>query len=68
MSNQRLRGDIIKALLFKKSMEQRELARMIGCSETWMSLVVRGHRTPSLELAEQIGVVLGTDVDFLLKD
>jgi transcriptional regulator with XRE-family HTH domain len=35
--------------MYKKS--QRELARAIGCSESSISLILRGKRRPSLDLA-----------------
>jgi DNA-binding transcriptional regulator YdaS (Cro superfamily) len=45
---------------------QKELALLVGVTQTWMTLVVNGHQRPSAELAARIADA--TDGKVTLKD
>lgn len=49
----------VKSEMALKGLTSREVAREIGCSETWFSLVINGHRkSPRVRkaIAETLGV------------
>jgi DNA-binding transcriptional regulator YdaS (Cro superfamily) len=45
---------------------QKELALLLGITQTWMTLIVNGHARPSAELAAKIADA--TDGKVTLKD
>lgn len=45
---------------------QKELALLLGITQTWMTLIVNGHQRPSAELAARIADA--TDGKVTLKD
>ena len=49
----------------KKGMSRKELAAAVGCSESMITKVELGVKTPSMSLAGKISKVLGKSVDSL---
>jgi transcriptional regulator with XRE-family HTH domain len=50
----------------KQNMEQKELAKILGISVSYLNKVEKGNRNPSLQLLIRIRNVLGTTLDELL--
>lgn len=58
-------GHAIKLMRVGRGLSQVELAQAADCSANYLSLVERGHRTPSLSFVEKVASALGasgTDV------
>ena len=51
----------IKDMRQKEQLKQAQLAKLIGVSPSYLSLIERGKRRPSVEAAKRIGAVLGFD-------
>lgn len=47
---------------------QRKLAKEVGVTESYISHIVAGRRTPSLRVAERISKVLGCSVDEFIME
>ena len=58
-------GPSIKALRKLAGISQGECAEMIGVSQTYLSLIERGVRQPSLYLIEQISKAIGLPVYYI---
>jgi len=61
-------GKQIKAAREISNMTQRELAEQISCTTQHISAIERGTKQPKLETLVSIANVLGTSIDFLLRD
>lgn len=58
-------GAAIKSLRKLAGISQGECAEMIWVSQTYLSLIERGVKQPSLYLIEQIGKVIGVPVYYI---
>lgn len=47
-------GRNLLALFLKENPTQKRFAQAIGCSESHLSLIIAGKRTPSLRLSKRI--------------
>lgn len=59
-------GKRIENELSKSNMSQRELSNIIGVDESIVSRIVRGDRSPRLEVLANIATALHTTSDYLL--
>ena len=59
-------GGRISELLDKNGMTQRELADMVGVTETSMSRYIKGDRMPKGPIIANIALALHTTADYLL--
>lgn len=59
-------GDRIRALREEKGINQRDLARYLGISNTTLSQYENGQRTPSDEIKIKIANYFDVSVDYLL--
>ena len=59
-------GEQIAALLVENGMTQRELAHMVGTTESAMSKYVKGEREPRAEILANIATALHTTSEYLL--
>ena len=50
-----------------EKLKNHELAKMFGVSTLYISLLLNGHRRPSLELADKINAITGIPVLDLLR-
>lgn len=58
-------GMSIRKVRQERNLKQRELAGMIGISNTYMSQIELGTSLPSQKLVEQIAIALNISVGFL---
>lgn len=58
-------GDRITVLLKDKHITQKELAMMIGVTESALSRYIRGEREPKLEVLANLATALDTTMDYL---
>lgn len=58
----------IALILRSRRMTNRELSRLAGYSETWISLVVNGRERPSPRLSARLAEVLGVPEADLFGD
>lgn len=56
----------IKELLKKNDMNQKELAEIIGTTETSISRYVQGHRIPKLPIAIKMAKALHTTAEYIM--
>lgn len=56
----------IKELLKKNDMSQKELALLIGTTETSISRYVQGHRIPKLPIAIKMAKALHTTAEYIM--
>jgi transcriptional regulator with XRE-family HTH domain len=49
----------------RRGMSQAELAKLVGVSASWISLLERGLVDPKDDLAEKLSLVLGVGVEVL---
>ena len=61
-------ADNIRAERNRKNLSQVDLAKKIGVSESTISLIERSIQTPSIFIVSDIAVVLGIDINDLLKN
>lgn len=59
-------GARINALLDRRDMTQKELARQLGISEQFLSAILRGKKAPSVRRAREIATALGTSIDYIM--
>jgi len=59
--------EMIELKMFEKKLKQKELAKILGISDTRVSEVLRGKRKVNLELAKKLHTKLGIDASFLLQ-
>lgn len=57
----------IKELMEKNGMKQTELAEIAGVSQAFMSIIIRGYKTPSVAVLKRIADYFGVTVDYLLN-
>ncbi len=60
-------GERIVALLKEKSMAQKDLAMMIGVTESALSRYISNEREPKIEVLANLATALDTTVDYLIK-
>lgn len=60
-------GERILALLKRKHIAQKDLAMMIGVTESALSRYIKNEREPKLEVLANIATALDTTVDYLAK-
>ena len=53
--------------MFELNIKQKQLAKLIGVSETRISEILNGKRKLNFELAKKLHSKLNIDADFLLK-
>lgn len=58
-------GDRIVSLLKEQHMSQKDLAMMIGVTESALSRYINNEREPRLEVLANLATALNTTVDFL---
>lgn len=58
--------DKLKTLMEEKNVLQEELATAVGVSQTFISYILNGFKTPSLDVAKRIADYLGVTVDELI--
>lgn len=58
-------GDRINALLKEKHMTQKDLATMIGVTESALSRYISNEREPKIEVLANLATALDTTVDYL---
>ena len=63
---QNITGEKIHALLKRKGMTQKELAKRAGLTEASISRYITGDRTPTSANLATIAGILGTSFEFLL--
>jgi transcriptional regulator with XRE-family HTH domain len=56
----------IKYLLKKNNISQKELAEIIGTTETSISRYVQGHRIPKLPIAIKMAKALHTTAEYIM--
>jgi transcriptional regulator with XRE-family HTH domain len=67
MSPRRL-STMVKELRAKRGLSQRELAKMVGISDVYITLLETGQRkNPSLAILKKIAKALGVPVTTLLE-
>jgi transcriptional regulator with XRE-family HTH domain len=69
MSNEYLLlfGKRVRELRKAKKLSQLQLADKVGVDRSYVGLLERGERNPSLEVIAEIAKALGTKPDILLK-
>lgn len=60
-------GRNLMILLYDKKIEQRELAKVAGCTEAMISRVIKGERDICSEKLKKIADYLEVSVDELLR-
>lgn len=59
-------GDRLILALLERKMKQKELARMVGMTETTISRYINDQRMPDIVFLEKAAVLLNVSADFLL--
>ncbi len=59
-------ADNVHRLRLKKQFSQKALARRVGISVSYVSMLERGHRSPPLETVERLAKALGVPPTRLL--
>lgn len=60
-------GKKVKNLRISRDLYQSELAQRVGVTQTHISDIENGKKTPSLDLIIRISNSLGCSVDYLVK-
>ncbi len=60
-------GDRIKTLMDKYGFTQKELASMVGVTESAMSRYLKDEREPKIEVISNLATALGTTSDYLIS-
>lgn len=58
-------GDRILTLVKEKKISQKDLALMIGVSESALSRYIKNEREPSIEVMANLATALDTTIDYL---
>lgn len=58
-------GERVLALLKKKNISQKRLAKMIGVTESALSRYINNEREPKIEVLANMATALETTVDYL---
>lgn len=61
-------GKKLKALVEKKNISQVQLAEVAGVSQAFMSYVLNGYKTPSVQVLKRIADFLDVTVDDLIDE
>lgn len=61
-------GKKISELSMQQGISQRDLATMIGVTETTISRYIKGTREPKIEILSNLATVLNVTVDDLIGD
>ena len=59
--------DVIELKMFEKKMKRKEMAKLLGISDTRLSEVMHGKRKVNMELAKRLYKTLGVDPKFILE-
>lgn len=59
-------GDVIRDLRNNCGLTQRELAERVGVEQSTISMIEKGERKPSLDLAEKLADIFGVSTDDIL--
>ena len=60
-------GDRIQALMEESEYTQKELASMVGVTESTMSRYISGDRTPKSNIVANLATALNTTSDYLIS-
>lgn len=58
-------GQAIKTLRKNELMNQEEFASSVGITQSYLSLIEKGHKKPSLEVLQQMADILNTPLPVL---
>lgn len=58
-------GKAIRTLRKTESMNQEEFAASVGITQSYLSLIEKGHKKPSLEVLQQMADILNTPLPVL---
>ena len=58
-------GEAIRNLRKNKLMNQEEFAASVGITQSYLSLIEKGHKQPSLEVLQQMADILKTPLPVL---
>ena len=58
-------GQAIRTLRKKELMNQEEFASSVGITQSYLSLIEKGHKKPSLEVLQQMADILNTPLPVL---
>lgn len=61
-------GKKLKALVEQKNISQVQLAEVAGVSQAFMSYVLNGYKTPSVQVLKRIADFLDVTVDDLIDE
>ena len=61
-------GDNIKRLMIANGYTQKQLAMRSQCTESAISKYIHNERTPSISVAKNLAIALGTTVDELVRE
>ena len=59
--------DVIELKMFEKQMKRKDMAKLLGITDTRLSEVMHGKRKVNMELAKQLYKTLGVDPKFILE-
>ncbi|WP_223294201.1 helix-turn-helix domain-containing protein [Chlorobium phaeobacteroides] len=59
--------DVIELKMFEKKMKRKDMAKLLGISDTRLSEVMHGKRKVNMELAKRLYKTLGVDPKFILE-
>lgn len=59
-------GDRILLLMKERHLSQRDLAMMIGVTESALSRYINNEREPKLKILSNLATALGTTIDYLI--
>ncbi len=59
-------GDVFAGLIRQQYVTQSAFAEAVGVSRQYISLIIKGERTPSLPMVAEFAQKLGVSVDDLL--
>jgi len=65
---QQLFGDVIRDRRDKQKLSQEELADQAGLHRTYIGLVERGKRMPSIEMVRRLALALNTTMTTLISN
>lgn len=60
-------GNRIQKLIKEKGYKQKELASMVGVTETAMSRYLKNEREPKMEVVANLATALDTTTDYLIS-
>jgi len=59
--------DVIELKMFEKQMKRKDMAKLLGITDTRLSEVMHGKRKINMELAKRLYKTLGVDPKFILE-